>query len=783
MLRPLIPALAVLAALMAVAASSVAQAPSVTFTVRSAKSGAWSEASTWAEKRVPKAGDFVQVRGGHSVTYDLVSEQTIRMIHVAGTLRFSREKSTRLEVGLIKIQAGEEATEDGFNCEAHAAPAASGPAGAATPALEIGTPESPIPAGVTAQIRLKYFEGTDREALPAILNCGGRWDLHGAPLSRTWLKLGAPVKPGDSTVTLTEPVTGWRVGDKVIVTASKQNYGGRTFRNAAGGPSGQTEERVIRAIEGAVLTLDQPLKYEHFGAGETRSEVANLSRNVVIESADPAGVRGHTMYHRNSTGGVSYAELRHLGKPGVLGKYSLHFHLVRDSMRGSGVLGASIWDSHNRWLTIHGTDYLLVRDCVGYQSLGHGFFLEDATEQYNVLDRNLAVQAYEAKRLPKQVLPFDPNDGAGFWWANGRNTFTRNVSCENDEYGYRFEIARRSNFDPTLLLKDPIGADEKRDVRTVPFFRFEGNESHSEGLYSFNFGDDVNPAVRGDRSHPFIARNLSAWSTHYTLRPNLQFFLMEGLKVDGAAYGVYHPDYDAHVYRNIHLRNVAAEPINRGHDDDSIQYGSFTYDGLTIENCRVGRDPLIQLACTSPKPDQAGHFRNVKVVNSTSQSQVVDLGGGPRNSKLEHSPAYYFHDFPTAGKTLRVVSSRYPNAGGPGAYGPIARFTGRDVVAGEVQNIAFPTLLEPVDDLPPATAITSVRREQGRWVVRGISHDNGEVAAVKVNGKEAQIVSQTVGVAEWQIQVEGNASVTAAATDRAGNTEKLAHTARMPSSP
>ena len=67
-------------------------------------------------------------------------------------------------------------------------------------------------------------------------------------------------------------------------------------------------------------------------------------------------------------------------------------------MRGSYVIGASIWDSGNRWLTIHGTNYLVVRDCVGYQSVGHGFFLEDGTEVYNVLDRNLAVQA-----LPRQA--------------------------------------------------------------------------------------------------------------------------------------------------------------------------------------------------------------------------------------------------------------------------------------------------------------------------------------------------------------------------------------------
>src|SRR5262249_40382353 len=147
----------------------------------------------------------------------------------------------------------------------------------------------------------------------------------------------------------------------------------------------QTEERVIKAIDGKRVTLDKPLAFEHRGEGYYRGEVANLSRNVVVESADPAKSRGHTMYHRNSAGSISYAEFRHLGKEGVLGKYSVHFHLCGDTMRGSYVIGAAIWDSGNRWLTIHGTDYLVVRDCVGYRSMGHGFFLEDGTEVYNTL--------------------------------------------------------------------------------------------------------------------------------------------------------------------------------------------------------------------------------------------------------------------------------------------------------------------------------------------------------------------------------------------------------------
>lgn len=753
-----------------------AQSPNVVFTVHSARSGRWSEPTTWAERRVPRAGDCVQVRAGNTVTYDVSSEQAIRVVHVAGTLTFARDRSTRLDVGLLKVQSGDAIAEDGFNCALHAdAPAVIDPK-LPRPALEIGTRENPIPAGVTAAVRLVYFDGMNRETLPAVINCGGRWDVHGAPLSRTWTKLGADVKVGDTAVSLSEPVTGWKVGDRVIVTASKESYGGGSFRARPGTQRRpvQTEERTITRIDGATLILDQPLQYAHWGTGEYRSEVADLSRNVVVESAAPEGVRGHTMYHLNSVGGISYAEFRHLGKEGVLGKYSIHFHLVRDSMRGSGVLGASIWDSANRWITIHGTDYLLIRDCVGYQSVGHGYFLEDATEQYNILDRNLAVQACDGKKLPQQVLGFDANDGAGFWWANGRNTLTRNVSCENDHYGYHFELQKGYGFDPALRLRTPEGAWETRDVRTLPFLRFEDNESHTEGLYSFNFGEDANPGVRGDRRHPFICRNLKAWQTHYVLRPNLQYFLMDGLKVHDGVYGVYHPDYDAHVYRNIYLYNVDSEPINRGHDDDSIQYGSFTYDGLTLDHCRIGRDPLIQLACTSPKAGQSGHFRNLTLTESRSNGGVVDLGGGPRNSKLENGVAYYFHDWGGKGHTTRVVSARFPEMMREGTYAQLPGFTGKDVRAAEVGDVPFPTLLDPVDDLPPASLITGVRLVKGRLLVRGLTQDNGTVASVLVNGHTATLTEAGPGVVDWEasLEVPNDGRITAVASDAAGNIER-----------
>ncbi len=527
--------------------------------VRSARSGPWSAPATWEGGVVPAAGSRVQVRAGHRIVYDVHSDKAIRALFIAGVLTFVPDRNTRLDVGLIRIQAGDDTTEAGFDCDAHLPERA--PAGP-RPALEVGTPERPIEAQHVALIRLVYFDGMDKQSCPAIVCCGGRMDFHGAPLSRTWVKLGEPALAGKSKVTLAEEVTGWRPGDQIILTGTtRQNKSKKTFRPCVRDNT-QTEEHRIKAIEGKRLELDRPLQFDHVAEGVYRGDVANLSRNVIVESADPDGVRGHTMYHRDSAGAISHAEFRHLGKPGVLGRYSLHYHLVGDSMRGSSVIGASIWDSGNRWLTIHGTNYLVVRDCVGYRSLGHGFFMEDGTEVDNILDRNLACQALTTNPLPKQVLPFDKNDGAGFWWANSRNTFTRNVACDCDEYGYFFQAMKTADFDPVLEVRQPDGTMRKIDVRTLPFIRFEDNEAHCQRRHAFNLGGGVpfGEGVAGvgpDDRHPFVIRHFRSWNVHWAIHPHSPAVLVEDLDIYQANYGIWRPVYKNHAYRGVKLDQIA----------------------------------------------------------------------------------------------------------------------------------------------------------------------------------------------------------------------------------
>ncbi len=765
-------------------------ATALVFDIKSVRDGAWSEPQTWEPARVPGNGERVLVSARTRVRYDAESEHVIRLLQVAGELNFARDRNTTLNVALLKVQNSERCSENGFRCDLHevtedgepnAAPSAT------MAALTVGTFNEPIPAQFTARIRMHYLEGMNKDDAPSVSACSARMEFHGAPMSRTWVKLGAEVKPGDTTVTLAEAVTGWSVGDEVIVTGSI---------HSRGSDEPQTEERRITKIDGTTVTLDKPLANPHFGNSEFRSEVANLSRNVIVESADPKGVRGHTLYHQFSKGGISYARFAYLGKEHVLGRYPIHFHLVEDTMRGSGVIGASIVDSHNRWVTIHGTQYLVVRDCVGYRSVGHGFFMEDGTEAFNLLDRNLGVQAVRGKRLPKQVLDFDPNDGAAFWWSNGRNSLTRNVSCENEEYGFRYDSQSTRSFNSNLAVRTSDGGEQKVDVRTLPFYRFDSNEAHTEGLYGMVFagnnqsGEPINKAedfARLDRTgpdtrHPHIVRNSNIWHVHYGLRPQIPNVMLEHTRIAHATYGIYRPAFENHVYRDLTIAHTSSEPFNRGMDDASTQFGVLTVEDLKFVSASQGGGiPLIQMSDNNPTGKAESHFRNVQVTNlkDGSRRALVDRGGGARSKPVtERGVPVYLHDHFGPGRTAKFASTAALDLMSDGsAWQKIPSLTGKDAMVAEVGAVPFPKLLDPVDDLPPTTVITRVRREQGKVVVTGISHDNGDITSITVNGQAARVVASGAGVVDWEITLDTPLAgkVTATATDKAGNSEPVGH--------
>jgi hypothetical protein len=200
---------------------------------------------------------------------------------------------------------------------------------------------------------------------------------------------------------------------------------------------------------------------------------------------------------------------------------------------------------------------------VGYQSLGHGFFLEDGTEVENVLDRNLAVQAYLAKPLPKQVLPYDKNDGSGFWWPTCHNTFVNNVACDCDEYGYFFQAPKTSEFDPVLSIRQSDGTSpqDRHPYAAVHPFRRQRDPLPAAAMGSTSgeaspSASRMSAGIGPDNQHPFVIRNLRAWNVHWAIHPVSPSVFSRQLRRLQRRLRHLAAVYKQHVYRQVRMDQV-----------------------------------------------------------------------------------------------------------------------------------------------------------------------------------------------------------------------------------
>lgn len=71
----------------------------------------------------------------------------------------------------------------------------------------------------------------------------------------------------------------------------------------------------------------------------------------------------------------------------------MHFHFDKNheyrlnrygETRKQTVSHLSIHDANSRFITVHQTNDTVVRDVVGYNTFGHGFFIEDGVEENNL---------------------------------------------------------------------------------------------------------------------------------------------------------------------------------------------------------------------------------------------------------------------------------------------------------------------------------------------------------------------------------------------------------------
>ena len=157
---------------------------------------------------------------------------------------------------------------------------------------------------------------------------------------------------------------------------------------------------------------------------ETRAAVGLLTRSIQIVSEGDTATQtfpappapntvpgyffgGHTIVRQGFAAyQVQGVEFRHMGQGGKLGHYPIHFHMVRVTPANTFVMDSSINESMTRWITVHGASGVTLQRNVGYLSIGHGFYLEDAVETENNFYSNLGVFARAAvinAQNPRQV--------------------------------------------------------------------------------------------------------------------------------------------------------------------------------------------------------------------------------------------------------------------------------------------------------------------------------------------------------------------------------------------
>ncbi|KAK4815349.1 hypothetical protein QYF61_000181 [Mycteria americana] len=223
---------------------------------------------------------------------------------------------------------------------------------------------------------------------------------------------------GGVILNLLDDVSSWEPGDRIVVASTDYSMY-------------QTEEFTLlpcpECTKHQVKVKENP-QFPHVGevidGVDMRAEVGVLTRNILIKGEtentcyrekecqffnyDTFG--GHIKILKNFTSvHLSYVELKQMGQQQI-GSYPVHFHLCGDVDEKGGysfktyLEGLSIHHCFSRCVTVHATNGLLIKDTIGYDTLGHCFFTEDGIEQRNTLFHNLGLVT-----KPGTLLPTDRN--------------------------------------------------------------------------------------------------------------------------------------------------------------------------------------------------------------------------------------------------------------------------------------------------------------------------------------------------------------------------------------
>src|SRR5688572_15556241 len=445
-------------------------------------SGNWSDPATWRDGLLPDLNANVLVGAGVTLTVDAVNATPVHWLRADGVLRFAPDRDTGLVVDTIVIAPG-----GGF---------------------EMGTVATPIAPDAMAKV---IFAGGDIDTTwdPRLLSRGlvshGSVSIFGSRVT-SFVPLTGNALKGTTTLEVTADPAGWKVGDRLILT-------GTSAWNTE-----DDEQLSVVAISGRQVTVEA-LKFDHVvtvGSGGG-IYLANVSRNAVLESADPTTVhrRGHVMFMHSDKVAVDSAGFYGLGRtdkrnafddakldevsgaftPGYgtnpRGRYAVHFHrtgLARVD-QPAVIRGSAVVDSPG-WGFVNHSSNVLMEDNVAYDVIGAAFTTE-AGDEIGAFRRNLAIKStgsgagIEAR---EDVQDFG-HQGDGFWFQGAGVEVVGNVAVGQKHAGFVYfthgleeaGLGQRQFLASNLSDPSIAGGAEQIAVADVPIRLFADNEAFANG--------------------------------------------------------------------------------------------------------------------------------------------------------------------------------------------------------------------------------------------------------------------------------------------------------------
>lgn len=420
----------------------------------------WSANTTWEGGTKPTSGDDVVIPSNSVVILD--ENIDVKSLTINGKLIVDISKNININTEYIMLMGAKAYFEWGTETELY------NKKGVIT--LVGNDPNKKIP-------------GTGVESKAIMVMDGGQIELHGANKT-SWSTLSENAGVNSTKIKITETSHNWEVGDEIVIAPSRLKWT-------------EGEKRTITAISGNELTLNSKLTYPHIGAvhtytrasdgkkwvGDMRAEVGLLSKNIKIQGdANSASNQhgGHIMIHMNGTAHVENIELYRMGQKSILGRYPFHWHLVQEKGAGQYLKNSSIHLAYNRAITIHGTESTLVDNNFCYDHIGHGLFLEDGSERFNVIKNNVVLLT-KRPTVGEEVIPSDNEMNevqnrtpASYWITNPNNIFENNIAAGTQGTGFWF-----------IMPQKPVGpsASITRFQNLQPYKeklgKFDGNKAHS----------------------------------------------------------------------------------------------------------------------------------------------------------------------------------------------------------------------------------------------------------------------------------------------------------------